>query len=810
LDKTVIVTILSPGCNKYALYSIHSNRLIKELPLMPEESSQVETSEPRKNSSSVLDMSSNRLQLRRKIRHFNDRAAKVAIAIGGISVIVAILMIFLYLFYEIVPLFKSATVEKVSEYQLQTTDASPTLHLAIEEQSEIGMRLNQTGTFQFFSIEDGSTVSRFDLDLPAAASITAFALDTEESGVIALGLDNGQVMIASYDYEVSYAQADNERTITPIVRYPFGTEPYQLFDGQEIAALALRTRGETLLLAGASAGGQGAVLRASKQTSLFAAFNTDGGGSTFDVTEAVIPMSVMGTTKMFIEGDERWLFFVSETGLIRVLDMRAALSNTVSAFEIETFLTTDGARPTDISFLLGGISLLVADTRGKIAQWFLVRQGEVTALEQVRTFSSSENRIAALAPEQRRKNFAAVDASGQVSIYNSTAHREVFSQVLVDTAPTAMAISPRGDALLLETASGIGFWDVHNEHPEVSWSALWDKVWYESYAEPEYIWQSSAATNEFEPKYSLVPLSFGTLKAAFYAMLLAAPLAICGAIYTGYFMASAMRRKVKPLIELMEALPTVVLGFLAGLWLAPFVEKNLLGIFSILVILPVSILVASFSWSQLPANLRHRVPEGWEAGMLIPVILVFGYLSFIIAAPIENLFFGGDLRFFISNDLGITYDQRNAMVVGFAMGFAVIPTIFSIAEDAIFTVPKHLSYGSLALGATPWQSLYRVVLPTASPGIFSALMIGMGRAVGETMIVLMATGNTPIMDANIFAGMRTLAANIAVELPEAPHHGTLYRTLFLGAMVLFLMTFLVNTLAEVMRQRLRDRYKTVE
>jgi phosphate transport system permease protein len=102
-----------------------------------------------------------------------------------------------------------------------------------------------------------------------------------------------------------------------------------------------------------------------------------------------------------------------------------------------------------------------------------------------------------------------------------------------------------------------------------------------------------------------------------------------------------------------------------------------------------------------------------------------------------------------------------------------------------------------------------VVILTASPGIFSALMIGMGRAVGETMIVLMATGNTPIMDMNIFEGMRTLAANVAVEMPESEVGGTHYRVLFLAAMVLLLFTFVMNTLAELIRQRLRTKYSSL-
>ena len=157
----------------------------------------------------------------------------------------------------------------------------------------------------------------------------------------------------------------------------------------------------------------------------------------------------------------------------------------------------------------------------------------------------------------------------------------------------------------------------------------------------------------------------------------------------------------------------------------------------------------------------------------------------------------------------ISYDQRNALVVGVAMGFAVIPTIFSIAEDAVFGVPKSLSDGSLALGATRWQTMMRVVLPTASPGIFSGLMIGLGRAVGETMIVLMATGNTPVMDWNIFEGMRTLAANIAVEMPESEVNSSHYRILFLAALVLFTFTFVVNTGAEIVRQRLREKYSSL-
>ena len=764
----------------------------------------------REAGASVLGMASNRMILRRKLRHFYDQSASVAIAIGGVSVILAILLIFLYLFYEVLPLFESATLDRVNEYQVENRSNSISLHLAIEEQAEIGMRIGDQADVLFFDVTDGATVAFMELSLPAGASIDHFALDTETSGIFALGLDTGEAVVARYGYTTTFVGENNTRTLTPTIDFPFGEQPYALFGDSALTELAVRSNADSLMVAGVDENGAVQLINATKQTNLFSAFDIGGGGGDFEIESYPVEVSAQDVDQMFIGGDQRWLYFISSSGLIRALDLVAVMNGDSDRFAIQTVLTEDGIRPSQVVFLLGGISLLVADDSGAISQWFLSREEGQTRLQKAREFAPGAQPILSMTPEQRRKNFVSVDELGRLAIYNTTAHRAVFSEDITDAVPNRLALSPRGDGLLLENVDGgIGFWEVHNEHPEVSWSVLWDKVWYEGYSEPEYIWQSSASSNEFEPKYSLMPLTFGTLKAAFYAMLLAAPLAICGAIYTGYFMAPAMRRKVKPLIELMEALPTVVLGFLAGLWLAPFVEKNLLGIFSILIVLPLSILAASFAWTQLPRKIRDWVPDGWEAGILIPVILIFSYLSFALAVPIENSFFGGDMRFWISNDLGISYDQRNAMVVGFAMGFAVIPTIFSIAEDAIFTVPKQLTYGSLALGATPWQSLQRVVLPTASPGIFSALMIGMGRAVGETMIVLMATGNTPIMDINIFEGMRTLAANIAVEIPESEVDSTHYRILFLAALVLFMSTFVFNTIAEIVRQRLRTKYSTI-
>ncbi len=744
---------------------------------------------------------------RRKFRHFKDKLAAVSIAIGGLGVIAAVLLIFLYLVYEVMPLFRGAVIQEVSEFRLPEQDNARVLHLALEERMEVAMRLGDDGQAVYFNTSDGSVISRIPLQIPSDQTISSFALDTDVSGIVALGLSGGDVLIAQYAYDVTFGE-NNARIVTPVVRYPFGDEPYDLFDNEPVSRLSVRSGTGELLLAGTSRSGEVSLLRARRETNLFSAFN-DPSASEWEVETATLSGVIPSVDQLYLDVDRRWLFALGATGRLSMVDVRPAFTGGTAVIEEEVLLVDSPLQLTEVSFLLGGISLLVGDSSGTVSQWFLVRRDGNFAIEKVRDFDAGSG-VVALSPEQRRKNFVTANDQGYIGIYNTTAHRQVAYEQLVTGVPETIAVSARGDGILIETTTGeFSFWDIENRHPEVSWEALWQEVWYENYQEPEYIWQSSAANNDFEPKYSLAPLSFGTLKAAFYAMLLAAPLAVCGAIFTGYFMAPAMRKNVKPLIELMEALPTVVLGFLAGLWLAPFLENNLLGIFSLLILTPIGILLAAFAWSRLPDSIRFKVPAGWEAGLLIPVILLVGALSFALSGPIEIAFFNGDMRSWITNDLGIAYDQRNAMVVGFAMGFAVIPTIFSIAEDAVFTVPRQLTYGSLALGATPWQTLSRVVLPTASPGIFSALMIGMGRAVGETMIVLMATGNTPIMDINIFEGMRTLAANIAVEVPESEVDSTHYRILFLAALVLFMFTFVVNTLAEILRQRLRRKYSTI-
>jgi phosphate transport system permease protein len=428
-------------------------------------------------------------------------------------------------------------------------------------------------------------------------------------------------------------------------------------------------------------------------------------------------------------------------------------------------------------------------------------------------------------------------------------------------------------------------WRMDLLHPEATARSLFGRVWYEGYPEPQHVWQSSSGTDDFEPKLGLVPLVFGTLKATLYSMLFGVPLAILAAIYTSEFLHPRLRTPLKSTVELMASLPSVVLGFLAALVIAPFVQGAVPAVLSAFVTVPCALLLGARLWQLLPPGLYVRL-AGLPRLAAIALALPLGVLAATWVGPwIERRLFAGDLLLWLHGGhggafggwvllllplaalalmvlaprlvdpwwrrrsrgwtrqqagrfellrfaagaalaLGLalaaarlldaasldprggvvdTYVQRNALIVGFVMGFAIVPIVYTLAEDALSAVPQHLRMASLGAGATPWQTAVRVVVPTAMSGLFSAVMVGLGRAVGETMIVLMATGNTPVMSWNVFDGFRTLSANIAVELPEAVKDSTHYRTLFLAALCLFALTFALNTAAEIVRQRFRRR-----
>jgi phosphate transport system permease protein len=236
--------------------------------------------------------------------------------------------------------------------------------------------------------------------------------------------------------------------------------------------------------------------------------------------------------------------------------------------------------------------------------------------------------------------------------------------------------------------------------------------------------------NSNVPKYSLLPLVLGTIKAAIIAMLFATPLAVGAAIYSSEFATKRMREIIKPVIELLAGIPSVVLGFFALI---------------------------------------------------------------VLATILQDLF-------------GFTY-RLNAVNAGIALGLAIIPVVFTVAEDAMNSVPQSLRDAARALGANPWQVSYTMVLPAAFPGIFAGIVLGFGRAIGETMIVLMASGNAAIISGSFVESIRTLSATIAAELAEVVFQSPHYNVLFFIGTLLFVFTFLTNLGGEMVLQRLKVKFQ---
>lgn len=736
---------------------------------------------------------------RRRIRSLKDKTSRFGITAAGYGVVFSLALIFLYLFYEVLPILKGAEITPVTHYEtVQATHEETPVHVLIERYQELGVNFSQQGQIRFFQLNSGSERLQTTVSLARSDKLVSFAAGEFLGGLVAYGSQSGKVQLVRPDYSLSFP--DDQRHITPSIAYPYGEEAIQLDpQGAAIVHLGVQesTRGQpAALLVGYTDEQRWVLAKVSTRANLFT------GQTKQHIERSRITDFAVEPRFIRVDKDFRNLF-VAEGSRLHYFD--------ISQFSQPKLLQTVelGEAVTALEFLVGSVSLIVGTEAGTLSQWFPVRDEQNNyTLEHIRSFQQHPGAITAISPEYTRKGFLAGDSAGYVGVHYATSSRTLLLQQVAQQPIEKLALSPVNKALLTLSGAQVSYASLWNQHPQLSFKALWNRVWYEGRSDPEYIWQSSSGNDEFESKFSLIPLSVGTLKAAFFAMLFAMPLGIMAALYTAYFMTPKLRGVVKPTIEVIEALPTVILGFLAGLWLAPFMEHNLPAVFALLLGLPLLMVVISFLWSCLPNSLKRFVPAGWEAVLLIPAMVLFGWLAVSSSPWVETWLFDGSMRQWLTNH-GITYDQRNALVVGLAMGFAVIPTIYSIAEDAIFNVPKHLTQGSLALGATPWQTMLGVVLPTASPGIFSGIMIGFGRAVGETMIVLMATGNSPIVNFNIFEGMRTLSANIAVELPETAVGSSHFRILFLAALVLFAFTFVLNTIAEIVRQRLRKRYSSL-
>jgi phosphate transport system permease protein len=734
-------------------------------------------------------------QFIQKVR-LQDRIATRIITLGGFLVISSVIAILVLIVKVTIPIFQSARAD--IKYQVPVSpEAGTVLALGVDDYQEVAYTLNEQGLVAFYSLGNGATF--LTLEAVAGKKSHLQSIEKHKNNCYTLLWADKSVSIVEVTFRFLF-DGEGKRTIQPVINPLAEFVPEEL-SAKIIDAKARKTENGQLVKVLLLEDNTLHIKRLKVSADLFG--NEKKEESSFLIAKE-IPARI---TTFVLDENGQFLYAGTDGGSVLRWDLNGA--NDEARLTDNVVASPEKSAVTALTLVFGDVSLAVGDSRGGLTTWGLVTGGEGASKEKKlrknHQLTPHATAVTSIVASRRTKSLVSSGTDGRVHYDHMTSENH-----LLDIAHdlTHFGIADSDNSLIgFDRNKNLILWNIDNPHPEVNLKTLFGKVWYESYDKPEFAWQSSSGNDDFEAKFSLIPLLFGTIKGTIYAMIFAIPLSIFGAVYTSQFTSYGFKKSVKPLIEIMASVPSVVIGFLIALWLGPLIEKSIVALLLFSVLMPVAMVFMMMimqPYYKTP-TLQNRC-KGFEFIILAPIILMTAGFAFWMSPIVEKAFFDGNFLQWLYSDLGIRYDQRNCIIIAFGLGIAVIPIIFSITEDAISNIPSSLTGASLALGASRWQTIWRVVLPSASPGIFAAIMIGFGRAVGETMIVLMATGNTPIMDWSIFNGMRTLSANIAVEIPEAPFNGTLYRILFLCATLLFCLTFILNTGAEVIRERLRKKY----
>ena len=837
-----------------------------------------------------------------------DRAARLFITLGGVGTILAVTLVCVFLVSVVVPLFLPAEVAPDGSVPLEDRHgAAKPLLCRTDEYRVLSWTLHGDGVVELRRVDTGALLERRN---PFGAAAPSSAAYLPGEGRLAFGFPDGSVRFGRIGFATSFLSGEEEtpdlRALRTGERAESGggmvertvegqlrrqtllvelEEPFDLGNGSPVLRIDLSSHGDSYRVAALAGDGVLRFREVTAKKNLLTGkvrWVQEGGEVPLppDAGRALpdhLVLSGIGTIAWAVWDDGRMLRF----------DVRDVVAPALA--ERVDLLGGRGGRLTTVGTLIGKTSLVVGEERGRIGIWFPVRPAGAATLDgtlmvRAHDLEGAGAAVASVSASERTRLLAAGYGDGSVRLFHVTSGRLLGEGKAGGDPVEAVALTPKEDGIVALAGGRFHRWTVRAPHPETTLASIFGKVWYEGDEAPSHVWQSTGGTDDFEPKYGLVPLIFGTLKATLYSMLIAVPLALLGAIFTSEFLHPKVRSRVKPAVELMASLPSVVLGFLAALVFAPWIEDLLPAVLAGFATVPFAVLLGAHAWQLLPRPTALRL-EKWRIACIAATLPLGAGLALRAGPGAEDLLFAGGvggggagggggaaggwfllllplcavavvaasvrwvnprvaalapargrawevrfeflrflggtaaallLSFALSALLGAagldprgglvgTYVQRNALVVGCVMGFAVIPIIYTLSEDALAAVPEHLRAASLAVGATRWQTAVSVILPTAMSGLFSALMIGLGRAVGETMVVLMAAGNTPVMEWNVFNGFRTLSANIAVELPEAVQGSTTYRMLYLAALVLFALTFAVNTVAEIVRQRFRRR-----
>ncbi|MDE2809633.1 MAG: ABC transporter permease subunit, partial [Gemmatimonadota bacterium] len=631
-----------------------------------------------------------------------DWLAGRCISIGGIGIIAAVMGIFFFVLSEAWPLFRSPEVTAEKARQV----AGP-FAIGLDPYYQTAYAVGPQGV-DLLRLDDGQVIRR-----ERPSELTGREVTTAQrmpNDVLALATDDGHLLVAQIRFQLDYSSGQRQVVTQFAVERLIAVDPA----GESLVQVAFRDGDDGRSAAAAiTASGRLVVMVAEQQQGLL------GPGERRERQYELTANLDGKATQVLLDGHIRQLLVGTDRG--QVYEWRLGAVEQVPAFV--GHIAVSEVAVSALGYALGEVSLVVGDAAGHVSTWFKVEEDGQRSYRKIHAFVPHASAVTHIAASTRDKQFLTTDAEGAIALHHLTSEQTAF-QLRDDSPVTALVFAPKADGFLALGQDGwLRRFALDHPHPEISAAVLFGSIWYEGYGGREYVWQSTGGTDEFEPKLSLVPLILGTAKGTLYALLFALPLAILAAIYTAEFASPRVQGLVKPSVEVMASLPSVILGFLAGLWLAPLLESHLLGTLLLLPAVPTVVIAAAWGWQYAPEAWVRQVARVGEIYLLGAVTLLVAWLAYALGPVFEDLAFDGHFLRWLRQDAGVGYDQRNCLVVGFAMGFAVVPLVFTICEDALSSVPSHLRAGSLALGATPWQTAIKVVLPMALPGIFSASMI---------------------------------------------------------------------------------------
>jgi len=628
-----------------------------------------------------------------------DRFARRVITVGGVAIIVSVIAILFLIVKVTLPLFEAPQAQQTASFSLPRSPEIPfgePILTGVDEYLQTGYAADPRGRFVFFSLADGAL--RDSAIIEPESSTGPFIQSVESFGGNRHNLlwSDGSVTMAEVRFEPRF-DARGERSIFHEVAIIATLPP----DAETATASRLTMRkAKTGGLIGV------ALLETNHLLVRKVGQSTSANGEAASASyliEDEIPDKITAFT---LTEEGMTLYAGTDTGRILRWDLtepkRSTLTDAVSA-------SPDNVPISSLAMVFGDVSVAVGDKRGRLTTWMPARRdplSESRRLFPIHELAEHQGGVAQIFASQRSKSLASIDSEGIVHLDHMTSERQLLT-LRAGRPLTRIALAARDNGLLgLDDQGGITLWKIDAPHPEVSLKTLFGKVWYEGYDQPTRTWQSSSASDDFEPKLSIAPLIFGTLKGTLYAMLFAVPLAIFGAVYTSQFTTPYFRSIIKPAVEIMASVPSVVIGFLAALWLAPIMEQWLIPVLIAVPLVPAFFVLFMLAYQSLQASqrlsafFRHR-----EFLAFVPVLFLAVAAAYLFAPLVEQSLFAGDFKGWLFKSWSSRYDQRNSLVIAFALGITVIPIIFSLADDALSAIPTTLTATSLALGASRWQTV---------------------------------------------------------------------------------------------------------